>query len=719
MYKFFRREILSVQEMITNASLSKWNSIPRIRYDQISIIFMLTFGLKVLAGSLFASTYLTSFFIPFTDYFISSGFSDPYKYFHEINSTTPFPYPALMLYIMTLPKLLFGWIAPESVFLSLFLSRIPVLIADFSIFLILKSWLNKKFHKRLVWFYWLSPVLFYISYMHGQLDAIPIAILFGSLYFLFKEKFYIAALVFGCALSAKTNVLLIYPFFFLYMLSKNVTWKSLIYFFFISSVSFVLINIPFIWNLQFFETVFFNKEYLKLFNAHVKINNLKVYLMPASLLILFVRGVLLKHYNKDIFLMLLGFSFSIVLLFIPPMQGWFFWLMPFLSYFYIKKNGRSHLIYISISTCYLAYFFIFENSDFLSVFAPLTTQDLTHVNLYNYLKSVGWNVDKGVNLAYTALQTTMLVNCFWIYKEGLESYRKDKIIASPFLIGVGGNSGVGKSTISEALSNVFGSFNTTVLRGDDMHKWCRNHKKWSEFTHLDPRANYLHKEVNFLKTLKSGQKIFRRNYDHSTGEFTAEKLLKSNNLIIYEGLHPFYLPSQRRLYDLKIFLKPSTDLMYHWKILRDRKKRGYSKEKVIESIKKRENDSEKFIDTQTDKAEFIIEAYPTHQIENLGEEQDEVDVYYKLRLSNIVYLEPLLDELNQLESLHISHWYTDDDQQVVILKGLSTAEAIQKAAKNHISGLEDLGVENPEFPDGLFGTLIMILTHFILEKSRI
>ncbi len=719
MYKFFRREIVGVQEIVLSG-ISRISFAGFFKAEAITYFFLIGLAFKLFAGAFLSSAFLSGLFIPFVNYFIESGFTNPYVNFNQSSEVVSFPYPALMLYIVMLPKLLFGWIAPKSVLFNLFLCRVPVLIADLGIFYILKSWLREKFHKRLVYFYWLSPVLFYISYVHGQLDAIPIALLFCSLFFLFKDRYLCSALLFGCALSAKTNVLIVFPFFFLFMLSKRVSFQTLLKFFTLVVLSFVVINIPFIGDRAFFDTVFFNHEYLKLFNAHISINGLSLYLLPASLLILFVKGVLLKHYNKDIFMMLLGFGFSIVLLFIPPMQGWYFWLMPFLSYFYIKKNGRSHLIYVSLSASYMLYFFVVKESDYLGVFEFILPNIAQGKNFYYHFAGLGWNVDKLVSLVYTGLQTTMLVNCFWIYKEGLESYRKDKIIASPFLVGIGGNSGVGKTTISEALSRVFGSYNTAILRGDDMHKWRRSHKMWTELTHLDPRANYLHKEVNYLKTLKSGQKILRRHYDHSTGEFTAEKPLKPNNLVVYEGLHPFFLPSQRRLYDLKIFINPSTELMYHWKIVRDRKKRGYSKDKVLESIKKRENDSAKYIDTQKNKAEFIIEAHTEEPIRNIGDESEKVEVYYKLKLSNIVYLEPLIDDLSEVEGLNIKHWYTEDDHQEVDLRGeLSPDNDIEKICREHINGLEDLGVENPDWPEGLFGVLVLLLSHYILEKSRL
>ena len=124
-------------------------------------------------------------------------------------------------------------------------------------------------------------------------------------------------------------------------------------------------------------------------------------------------------------------------------------------------------------------------------------------------------MEKVVNLSFTCLQTLLTLNCLWIYKRGLTSYSQYKLISSPYLIGIGGNSGVGKTTLSEGISSIFGKHNTSIIRGDDMHKWERKHENWKHLTHLDPKANHLHHEFAFLKKLRRGYDVQRRYYDHN------------------------------------------------------------------------------------------------------------------------------------------------------------------------------------------------------------
>ena len=91
-----------------------------------------------------------------------------------------------------------------------------------------------------------------------------------------------------------------------------------------------------------------------------------------------------------------------------------------------------------------------------------------------------------------------------------------------------------------------------------------------------------------LKDLKKGTSIYRRKYDHTMGTFGKEKQLKPNNLILYEGLHPFYLKRLRELFDLRIFISPTEELMSSWKLKRDVTTRGKTKKEVLKQMDLRE-----------------------------------------------------------------------------------------------------------------------------------
>ena len=672
---------------------------------------------KLIIGTFFASYFLSNLFIPFVSFFVSD-FQNPYSEFYLNNAAESFPYPALMLYILAFPVFV------AEIFLDLkalpeqfsyFLFRLPLLLADIGILLILSSWLRGKGLSKLIWLYWLSPVLIYISYIHGQLDVIPIFFLFFSLDNLFKNKILLSSLVFGLALSTKTMVALSFPFIALYLIPMERNFSSTLIYFLGAIATFLVINAPFILDPSFQQMVFQNNEQGRIFDLAFKIGNSSFYFIPACLLLLLVRGAMITNFNRDIFIMFLGFAFGIILIFVSPMQGWYFWLIPFLTYFYAKSEDSDFPWLIFLQIAYIAYFAVIENSDFGRVFS-LRQADYS-VLLYTQ-NLLSFNSNFLIGVTFTILQVMLGVNCYQIYRQGINSYAQHKIVSKPFFLGIGGNSGVGKTNLSEAISNIFSLSNSLVIRGDDMHKWQRGHEKWSEFTHLDPKANLLHQDIVMLNDLKSGKKVSRRIYDHESGTFTDTLVFLPRNITIFEGLHPFYLSRQRKLYDLKIFIKPDRELADHWKIVRDILKRGYSKDKIVQTLKLREDDSRNFIASQAQYADIIISPKPLHPILSIGSATETIEITYDLLIPNSVHLEHIIDDLNLIKDLTVSQDYLDDDKQRISVQGCISSNELSAIANNHILGLFDLRVDDPEWPCDAFGVIILLLTYSIFEVAE-
>ena len=178
------------------------------------------------------------------------------------------------------------------------------------------------------------------------------------------------------------------------------------------------------------------------------------------------------------------------------------------------------------------------------------------------------------------------------------------------VIGIAGDSGAGKDTLSSALCNVFNVGKSLIVEGDDYHKWERGHEKWRTYTHLSPRANHLSALADHTKSLAAGRFVFQPHYDHSTGQFTEPREIRPNRTIIIQGLHALYLKNMRDTFDLKIFLAPHEMVRLYWKISRDVKKRGHSVEKVLSSLLSRVPDSQNYIEPQRAFADWTIEFFP-------------------------------------------------------------------------------------------------------------
>jgi uridine kinase len=284
------------------------------------------------------------------------------------------------------------------------------------------------------------------------------------------------------------------------------------------------------------------------------------------------------------------------------------------------------------------------------------------------------------------------------------------------LLGICGDSGAGKTTISNSIESIFKNRNTTIIRGDDMHKWERGNDNWNNFTHLNPKSNFLHDEISYLKAIKNSETISRRSYDHDTGKFTKEKRFKTGNLVIFEGLHSFYIKQMRDLYDLKIFVNPSERLRKQWKIDRDTKKRGYSKDKILKQLDSRQKDSEKFIKAQLKYADIIVELLNDKKVSK----DNESNIILKITATNSFYLEPLFNELSNTKSINSKHEYEDEDRQFIEIDGNLSVQEIDNIAYNLSLNLEleDLGINNPSWDKDHLGIIQLFISYCIMKNLQ-
>ena len=678
--------------------------------------------IKLILGSLSGSQYLTQLFLPFISNFVENPSSNPYQFFSDNGNNNFFPYPSFMLYLVSFPALIlniftsFQSLPIEAQLLSV---RFTLLIFDIAILLILYRWLYGNF-KKLIYLYWFSPILIYISFIHGQLDVIPIALLFISLHFLFKEKNTSSAFFLGLSLATKTNISLTIPFILIYFYRREKSVKSSVQYLFTALFSFLIVNLPYLASSGFQKMVFMNSEQGKVFSLFWKFpENRSFYLLPAALILLFFQSLKMRNYNRDLLVMLLGLYFGVLLFFVTPVQGWYYWALPFFIYFSIKGNKPSFYWGLAaMQLFYLVYFGLIPSSDYMTVFNPiLQSSNAINVVQTNLIPNQLFFSD----LAFTLLQTSLLVACATIYKRGLKNFSKFKIHSQPFLMAIAGDSGAGKSTLTNQLLEIFGENNVTVVHGDDTHKWERGHEKWNEITHLNPKANELHKEYAELQKLKSGQSIFRKKYDHSTGKFVGPLRLDSNKLILVEGLHPFFIRDVRSLFDLKVFLKPQRELVYKWKINRDVNERKHSPERVIEQIKKRESDYGKFVEAQELVADVTLETVlsSANQIENSKIEAPDLSLRFYIK--NEFDIEPLILSLESFFNIKCNHEYVLEDRQLLEIPPLEREldfSKIQEFRLIHFSALEELSIPNIQWQSNQSGLIQIVLTYLILNRAK-
>ena len=157
-------------------------------------------------------------------------------------------------------------------------------------------------------------------------------------------------------------------------------------------------------------------------------------------------------------------------------------------------------------------------------------------------------------------------------------------MAVPYIIGITGGSGSGKSSLLGMLREEFSSTELAILTQDNYYK----HRD-DQFEDLEgvknfdlPSSIFLKEYYADLKKLRDGQAVERIEYTYNN-----EKLKPSNirvvpaPVIVTEGLFIMHLEEVRELLDMSIYVEVNDVLKLKRRILRDKVDRNYPLEDVL------------------------------------------------------------------------------------------------------------------------------------------
>lgn len=662
--------------------------------------------IKFILLVLFSSDYQNKLFIPFIQHFLTNP-GNPWQYFYKIQ-VDKFPYPPLMLYIMSLSYLPCHIFSVSSAILQNAFFKLPTLLSDILItYTLVRMFPNKI--KEIIIYYFASPIILYAAYMNSQLDLVPMAILMLSVYLLTSNRPIASAIIFGLALSAKPHLILVLPLILIYML-KNYHKKYIFYFASIPLAVHLLIAAPYILSEGYFWMVLKNPKQMMLFDSFYPIGALKIYIPIFAAIAIYAKFISYRKINNDLFYTFIGVLFAIFVLLVFPAYSWYLWMVPFLSLFFIEYHEKyPNIFYLNTATnilylIFFIFFFIPEYQDWIFLKMPL---------------NIKVDDERLRNITYTAFQVMLCATVYSMYKFGIRSnsiYKK----THNFIIGIGGDSAAGKTVLKSDIELLLGE-RVLEMEGDADHKWSRGDENWQVFTHLDPKANYLHKQAQDLFALKYGKSITRSDYDHETGKFASSKRIEPKEFIILSGLHLFYLPIARKIIDLKIYVDTEEKLRRHWKILRDNRERGYSKNKVLEEMERRVGDAKKFVHPQKEFADLIV-AYSPKNSFDVGEAPDEPGLLLKVTMDSSIHLEGLVNKLVD-ENIGVQWDYAEDlKSQYLSLSYAPSKNTIISIAKEIIPNIEEVITQNASWLDGYRGIIqlivILILSEKMEEESR-
>lgn len=154
----------------------------------------------------------------------------------------------------------------------------------------------------------------------------------------------------------------------------------------------------------------------------------------------------------------------------------------------------------------------------------------------------------------------------------------------PFIIGITGGSGAGKTTLVKLLRTSFSDDELCVVSQDDYYL-DREHQKADKngIKNFDRTKSINQKAFSSdLKKLIKGKAVEKLEYTFNNENLTPKTLIfKPAPVIIVEGLFVFHFKRIRKLLDLKVFMQAKENLKVIRRINRDQIERNYPLDDVL------------------------------------------------------------------------------------------------------------------------------------------
>lgn len=674
---------------------------------------------KLILMGLFSSDYQDLMFIPFVKCFL--GGENPYQYYYDNGLLPSFPYPPVMLMIECIGGVLVAVCGTLPVFWQNLFFKLPLLIMDLlGLYYLMR--ISRSRRKYILVLYFLSPILLYATYMHGQLDIIPTVFLVGAIYYLTQVgvseretmlnewKFVIFLTL---SLASKLHIAVVLPLFFLYLYKKKGHRKAVV----MTGLPVLftaLIVTPF-WGSGFVNMVLFNKEQSVIDNVYIDYGNAHLLLCVLVLLFIYFQAFHINQMNRDLLISMTGLLFSVFLAFVPAMPAWYIWIVPFFMLYLAGlsvNRGKMVMVYGIFNLLYLLYYICLHVTGFTDL--SILGRDL------NGLKYANESVK---NVVFTLMVGVFLILVLSMYLYGVNSNAYYRRRNRPFTIGIAGDSGAGKSRLLAMLGELFSEESILNIEGDGDHKWERGDHNWEEITHLNPRANYLYRQAEDLRVLRGNNSVKRSDYDHSTGTFTSKRKVMPKPYIVMCGLHSLYLPQMRQVLDLKVYLDTDDSLRCYWKMNRDQGSRGHAAEDIRAQIEKRRKDAEKYIHPQKQYADLVIRYFAIGLPQDLNTMEDgyKTDLGVEFIMDVSINAEPMLALMQEQGVKGILSYDNDLLHQRILFAGGDlhvNGNVWERIAHAAIPQIEDLTGGHVVWEDGTNGMVQVMLLVVISEIMK-
>jgi uridine kinase len=645
-------------------------------------------------------------FAPFVEHGLQGEFFDPWtSHLNAGGDSRAFPYGWTMFAVLATPTLVLGAMAIGWTLLAVDLLLYTTITR-----------LRPNFSNRILALYWLSPIVIYICYWHGQLDIIPVFFLTLSVALLLDQIWAGSAVAMAVALSAKFSMALALPVVLLF-LAKNKQRRALFWRYALTTgILTAALSVPVALSPTGRAMVFGTPEIGKIYDLSVALpSGLQIYFVPIFYVVLLFATAQIRRISPDLLLALLGLGFLAIVILTPASPGWYMWALPFLVATLVKEELTLSLFVILYGWLFAAFHLVVSSGASL----PALGLDFSRPILQPPYDA---HIEVALSLSLTFLFGIGVVLCVTMLQKSILHNDYFRLSQRPILIGVAGDSGVGKDTLAQALIDMLGAETVTHVSGDDYHQWDRHKPIWRIITHLNPRANDLLGFKQDILTLASGHSIRSRQYDHEQGRKTKERTVASSEFIVATGLHALYDSELNSRFDVKIFLDMDEDLRRFFKMRRDTQTRGHDVERIQKSLKQREPDREKFILPQSANADLVFRLLPLRP----GSTLHAVDggptprLKLRVRLMQSTPYESLIRTLIGVCGVHAEVLVADLSSPVEIeLEGDVDADDVSLAAHQILEEIDDgLFALQPNWKSGPAGLMQLFAVNQVIQAMK-
>jgi uridine kinase len=643
-----------------------------IKLSQSKLFFV---GLVLRLALIFYYTPIVTdtLFVPFLNNAASGDILSPWaSHLDQGGEPSSFPYGIVMYAFLMSTQILFEIIQSftQITFASVVSITLVLLVFDFALCVSLIN-LDTKSLTYYLKFYWLSPLVIFVNYIHGQLDVVPIALLLVSLIYLKAGRPGLSAILLTCAISAKMSIVIALPFILLFLLLRKRERRHLFTFLGYFCISVVVLFVPTLFSDDFIHMVYTTPVISKVFDLKVQLGTSKtIFVIPMLYLLTIYVMWSVKKINYDLFFAFLGAGFTIFVLFSDSPVGWYLWLVPFLLVA-IRDGADRHKILFIIFSLFIALRYFSKELDTLGYSLSSLIEEYLGEFLFLLKFYDSIIISIGLILTLVVIRDHIFGSDFY------------KLSKKPLMVSISGDSGSGKDTLVDLCKNLFTNSSISNVSGDDYHLWDRSKPMWKHLTHLNPRANDLPKFKDDIIQLSSGKAIRSRHYDHSNGKLTTYRTLHPGDVILVSGLHALYDIKLNSRFDIKVYLDMDESLRRFFKVKRDVLERGHTLKRTLGSIKHRALDREKYVLSQRARADIVFKLLPVNKLPEL----QVCNLSFEPRLQLLLELESSIPYQKFVKSLivicgaHVDTDIVEDGRIAIKIEGDISQNDIEAAAK--------------------------------------